>query len=77
MEPTEYGWKLRSGRIFVTHSDIIGIDTDRHPTGGYDNNAYIQPVRGEEPPPFTAEERKEIAEFMILRWTLFSLHGPR
>ncbi len=57
-----------TGRYASAHADIIGIDDEGNTFAGYDNDFDAD---GDEPNDFTPEERRELADFMIARWTVY------
>ena len=68
-------FKLTTGREFGAHQGIIGLQVDA-PSGvygGYDEQIFLESSDDEEPA-WTIEERAELADYMIARWTLW--RGP-
>ena len=60
-------WTLSSGRRFYANGGIVGIAADGEASTGYDGGMELE---GDwPPPPFTAEERQEIAAHAISLWT--------
>ena len=55
-------YRLRSGRRFYAHGGVLGMDdVGESITEGWDGGV-------EAGAPFTARERREIAEYMVARW---------
>ena len=53
-------YRLRSGRRFYAHGGVLGMDDEGAGiTEGWDGGVDQA---------FTARERKEIAEYMVVRW---------
>lgn len=62
---------LSSGRVIYAHGGVLGIKDDcESVTEGYDGAVYDQDDDGNEIP-LTPEERREIAEAMVMRWAKF------
>jgi len=82
IERTEDGFRLSSGREFYANDHLVSIARDADGTfrirQGYDGylsgatgGEYDEPDPGERDPNWTAEERRELADFMIAQWTAF------
>ncbi|MFX0132955.1 MAG: hypothetical protein ACFFDN_04845 [Candidatus Hodarchaeota archaeon] len=59
---------LSSGKYF--YDNLISIDTDGKFYEGYDNDLWGGYINNSYEP-FTTDEKKEIADFMIDRWIEF------
>ncbi len=72
---SENGIQLEStGRIIYANRGIIGVDPNGDVFGGYDDEVWaagIQKEWDEDDPPFTREERIELADYMIGLWTAY------
>jgi hypothetical protein len=67
-------YRLTSGRTFYANNGIIGIGPDcgRHGLSeGYDGGIVIDCDWDEDFVPWTLDERAELADEMIRRWTVF------
>lgn len=85
MEPTKYGFKLSTGKEFYANRSILGLSPE---LGEYRNRLYITegydggvaedraPSEYSENPPFTSEERHEIAEYMAALWRQWAEQPP-
>jgi hypothetical protein len=87
MEKTERGYRLRSGRELSVNGHLVSIARNDDGTfricEGYDgmllgatgdeHDEYgEQELDPNQPPPnWTADERRELADFMIAQWTAF------
>jgi len=70
----ESSYRLQSGREFYAHGGIIGIGPDCGKGGlseGYDGGIVTACDWDDDFVPWTAEERAELADEMIRRWTVF------
>lgn len=59
-----------SGRTFKANQNIIGVDGNGELTEGFDSGLYPD-WKGGDDLPFSEAERREIAEYMIQRWTAY------
>lgn len=82
MEKTADGYRLSSGREFYANDGLVSIARGADGTfvirPGYDGylsgatgDEYEEPDPGERDPNWSAEERRELAAFMIAQWTAF------
>jgi hypothetical protein len=64
---------LPSGRRFYANNGIVGIDAQGNVSEGYDGSVDVEGLDWADPPvpPWTPEERAELADMMIRRWELF------
>lgn len=65
---------LSTGRRFYAYADRLSLDGNGTLAYGYDGRIYEDPEMTDEAP-FTAAERKEIAEEMIARWRKWAGDG--
>ncbi len=61
-----------TGRYASAHAHIIGIDDELNTFAGYDNQFDAD---GDPPNELTPDERRELADFMIARWTEYRNKG--
>lgn len=61
MRTTNRGYILSTGRTIDANHHILGLDLNNRLSHGYDG--YIDLIH------FTAEEKKEIAKYMIKCWS--------
>ncbi len=82
MTKTASGYRLASGREFQANGGLISIARNADGTfrinEGYDGrlfgatgDEYEAPGPGERDPNWSAEERRELADFMIAEWAAF------
>jgi hypothetical protein len=64
MKPTRRGFELSTGRTFYANQNIVGIDPDLDLSEGFDSGMEISSD-------WTAEERAELADYMIDLWSRF------
>jgi hypothetical protein len=78
--------KLASGRVIDPNEGYVGIDTDGNVSEGYDSRLHYISIGQEAiegmaftygPDVFTAEERSELADIMILRWLNFKTRAAQ
>lgn len=60
-----------SGRTLTPHRNIIGVDDYGELTEGYDSALSLEWQIDGDNDDFTDAERREIAEYMIQRWTAY------
>jgi hypothetical protein len=78
MKPIGNAYLLESGRTFRANGGILGINSEELLTEGYDSeleNGYDTTFEFDQPP-LTAEERREIADYMIERWKEWAEKPP-
>jgi len=59
-------YQFDSGRYASAHAEIIGIDDEGNTFQGYDMDFDAD---GDKPNELTPDERRDLADFMIARWT--------
>jgi hypothetical protein len=68
----EEEYTFSSGRVGRANCGIIGIGPDLSLADGYDGGFDMTPSRDswhDDAQPLTPEERRELADYMIARWT--------
>ena len=63
---------LSTGRVVYANRDIVGLDTvTLEVFQGYDGDIPVWPDEWSDQEGWTPDERRELAEYMIERWTAF------
>lgn len=70
MNETDDGFRLSTGREFYAFAGILGIDANGDISYGYDGRIHTE---GDEDGwgPWTPEERKEVATYVMGLWAKF------